>query len=228
MWLRSEAAKRYVESLGLLTILCLVFLGFRAQSTGTTRYWFIPENLLLAWIGLFFGWLLVNQLKIRRWLSWQNIVISIVWLFFLPNTWYVITDFLHVYATGEISELYDIVLMGTLTLTGFMLGFTSLYLVHHQLSKRLTFTQSWLVVEGVILLSSFAIYLGRVLRWNSWDLVSNPSGLIINVSDRVADPLGNPHALNMTGLFFVLISVCYLAFYRGLLVFDSGKNSHKG
>lgn len=224
MWLRSEAAKRYCESLGALSLLCLAFLGFRAQATGTTRYWFILENLLLAWAGLAFGWLLVNQLKIRHWLSWQNLALSVAWLFFLPNTWYVITDFIHVYPTGEISELYDIVMVGTLALVGCVLGFTSLYLVHQEIKKRLTFEYSWLAIEVIILLSSFAIYMGRVLRWSSWDLVSNTSGLIINVSDRVTDPLGNPHAVNMTGLFFVFLSVGYWAFWRGLGVFKTGRS----
>lgn len=220
---RGEAAKRYVEAMGLLSMLCLVFLGFRAITTGTTRYWFIPENLALAWIGLGLGWFLCSQLKVRRWLSWQNIALTVAWLFFLPNTWYVLTDFIHVYPTGEVSELYDIVLISTLVMNGFILGFTSLYLVHRELTKRFSSERSWLMVEFVILLSSFAIYMGRVLRWSSWDLVSNTSGLIINVSDRVTDPLGNPHALNMTGLFFVLLSVSYLAFWRGLSVFKSGR-----
>ncbi|HVX58927.1 MAG TPA: DUF1361 domain-containing protein [Candidatus Saccharimonadales bacterium] len=214
MWLRSEAARRYVEAVGLVSLLCLAMLGFRAQTTGSTRYWFIPENLVLAWAGLAFGWILVNRLKVGRWLSWQNIVLSAIWLFFLPNTWYVLTDFLHVYATGEISELYDIAMIGTLVITGFALGFTSLYLVHKELDKRLSPIESWSVVEAVILLASFGIYLGRVLRWNSWDLVTNTSGLIINVSDRVADPTGNPHAFTMTGLFFVTLSVIYFAIHR--------------
>lgn len=221
MWLRSQAARHYVEALGLASLLCLAMLGFRAQVTGSTHYWFIPENLLLAWAGLAFGWLLVTQLKVRRWLSWQNIGLSIVWLFFLPNTWYVLTDFLHVYPTGEISELYDIVMVGTLVMTGFVLGFTSLYLVHKELTKRLSLAESWAVVESIILLASFAIYLGRVLRWNSWDLVTNTSGLIINVSDRVVDPAGNPHAWSMTGLFFVVLSVSYVAVYRGSLALSA-------
>lgn len=224
MSLRSEAIKHYIASMGLLSLLCIGLLCYRAAVTGTTRYWFIPENLALAWVGLGFGWILCEQLRIRRWLSWQNVLLSIAWLFFLPNTWYVLTDFIHVYPTGEISELFDIVLISTLVLNGFVLGFTSLYLLHREFLKRLSKEKCWLLVELVILLSSFAIYMGRVLRWSSWDLVSNTSGLIINVSDRVTDPLGNPHALDMTGLFFVLLSVSYLAFWQGLMVFKASKS----
>jgi len=226
MKLGNEATKRYVESMLLLSLLCLGLLIYRTITTGITRYWFIPGNLVLAWAGLAFGWLLCEQLKNRPWRSWQNISLSVLWLFFLPNTWYLLTDSLHVFPTGEVSELYDVALMACLTLTGFLLGFTSLYLVHKQLVRRLSPARSWLLVELVLFISSFGIYLGRVLRWNSWDIVSNPTGLIINVSDRFIDPLGNPHALDITGLFLVILTVSYIAFWRGLQVFDTSKTSH--
>ncbi len=215
-WPKTKASKHYFEAVGLLTLLCLVLLVYRAINTSTLRYFFVPGNLVLAWAGLYFGWLLTEQLKTRHWKSWSNIILSALWLFFLPNTWYLLTDFIHVYPTGEISELYDIVLMMCVTFTGFVLGYTSLYLVHREFSKRFTPKMSFLAVEAVLLVSSYAIYLGRVLRWNSWDVISNPSGIIINVSDRLIDPLGHPHAFSLTGLFFVVLSVLYWSLHRGV------------
>ena len=206
-----ESEKRYLQSLGLLSGLCLAFFVVRLVLTGSSAYLFIPGNLALAWLGLFFGRVLVHKLKITRWASWQNIALSFLWLCFLPNTWYVLTDFIHVYPTGEISEFYDIVMVGSLVITGFILGFTSLYLVHRELLKRFGNRRAGQLVTGIILLASFAIYLGRDLRWNSWDVVTNPNGVILNVSDRLIDPLGHLRAFNVTGLFFVLLSVMYLA-----------------
>lgn len=206
--------RRFAESVGIITGLCLVLFGLRALMTGTIRYWFIPENLLLAWGGLLFAWLLTRRLGAGRWLSWQNITLSLAWIFFLPNTWYVLTDFIHVYETGEISELYDIALISSLVFCGFMLGLASLFLVHKQLLKRLSELKSYLFIEAAILLSSFAIYLGRDLRWNTWDVVTNPGGLVLNITDRILDPLGHLRALNITALFFVFLSVVYLAFYH--------------
>jgi uncharacterized membrane protein len=208
-----EAELRYLKSVGLISGLCLAFFVVRLILTGSSAYLFIPGNLVLAWLGLFFGWVLVYQLKVTRWVSWQNIALSFLWLFFLPNTWYVLTDFIHVYPTGDISELYDIVMVGSLVMTGFILGFTSLYLVHRELLKRFGNIRAGYLVAGIILLSSFAIYLGRDLRWNSWDVAANPSGIILNVSDRLIDPLGHLRAFNVTGLFFVLLSVMYLAIW---------------
>lgn len=214
MILRNEVERRFIQSVGLISALCLSLLVGRLIISGTSRYIFIPGNLALAWLALLFAWLLVKELKTQKWLRWQNIALTVLWLIFLPNTWYVLTDFLHVYATGEISELYDIVMMSTLVMSGFILGFTSLYLVHQELRKRLSEQKSAVLVGLVILLASFGIYLGRVLRWNTWDVITNPSGIILNVSDRIIDPFGHPRAFNVTALLFVLICSVYFAIWN--------------
>jgi len=206
--------KRFVKSAVLLSGLCIAFFAYRLIITGTWRYSFVIGNLVLAWLGLIAGWLLARRVAKQAWMSWRSIGLTILWLVFLPNTWYVLTDFLHVKPTGEVSEIYDIVLIGTLVINGFILGFTSLYLVHHQIRRRVSEQKSDLIIAGVILLSSFAIYLGRNLRWNSWDVLTNPSGVIVSVSDRIVDPLGHPRALNITGLFFVLLCSVYFALWK--------------
>lgn len=202
-----------MQAVGLLSILSLGLFIIRVAFTGVTNFLFVPENLLLTWLGLIISWVLVEQLKTQSWLSWRNILLSVLWIFFLPNSWYVLTDFIHVFPTGEISQLYDIVLVSTLVLVGFTVGFTSLYMVHRELQKRLSLRESTAAAAAIILLSSFAIYLGRDLRWNSWDVIKNPSGIILNVSDRIIDPLGYPRSLNVTGLFFVLLSTLYIAIW---------------
>lgn len=207
------AERQYLRALSALSGLCLLLFVVRLVVTHTSRFMFIPENLALTWIGLFFGWFLVNQLKSYRWHSWHNIIISVLWVSFLPNCWYVLTDFLHVFPTGEVSELYDIVLISSLVIVGFINGFTSLLLVHKQIVKHVGEYKSLYAVGAVLLLASFAIYLGRVLRWNSWDVIADPGGLILNVSDRIIDPLGHPRALNVTGLFFLLLSTTYYAIW---------------
>jgi uncharacterized membrane protein len=208
--------RRYVQSVGFLSGLCIVAYAYRVAISQSFRFGFVFENLALAWLGLIFGWLLVKKLKNQPWGGWQNIALTIFWLAFLPNTWYVLTDFLHVTATGEVSQLYDIVLMSLLVINGFVLGFTSLFLVHRELFKRFDEIKSGLVVIAVIFISSFGIYLGRELRWNSWDVLTNPGGLVLNVSDRVIDPFGHPRAINITGLFFILISCLYFALWSFL------------
>ncbi len=209
----AEMEKRYVLAVGLLSGFCVSLFLLRVLATGSSRYWFVPENLALAWISVFLAHALSSELKLRRWLSWQNLGLTLLWLIFLPNTWYVLTDFIHVYVNGEINQLYDIVLITSLVFSGFILGFTSLFIVHRQLYRRLGARTSGWAITGVLLLSSFAIYLGRDLRWNTWDVLKNPSGVILNVSDRVLDPFGHPRALNITALFFMLLGTMYLGIW---------------
>ncbi|HCM52216.1 TPA: hypothetical protein DIS56_03770, partial [Candidatus Saccharibacteria bacterium] len=169
---------------------------------------------LLAWLALSLAWLLVRYLKDHRWLSWPALGLTLLWLALLPNTWYVMTDFIHIEDTGEISQLYDIALINTLLASGFLAGFTSLFLVHRQLLKRLSHWRAALIIGLVILAASFAIYLGRDLRWNSWDVLTNPGGLLLNTADRLTDPFGHPRMLNVTGLLFVVIGSLYLTIWQ--------------
>jgi len=209
----SDLRRRYLLAAGLLSGAAVSLLVLRILLTGSVRYWFVPENLALAWLSLVFAWWLSQRLNKHRWISWQNLGVTFLWLLFLPNTWYVLTDFIHIYPNGEISQLFDIVLIFLLVICGFMLGVGSLFIIHRQLLQRLSSLRSYSLIELVILVSSFAVYLGRDLRWNSWDVIKDPGGLLVNVSDRISDPLGSPRALNVTLLFFVMISLVYLAFW---------------
>lgn len=211
--LRSYREKKYVEAVGLISFTCLVLFVGRAIVTETPRYWFIPENLLLAWASLLAAWLLLGNLKRRRWSHWQNIGLSGLWLFLVPNSWYVLTDFIHVYPTGEVSEIFDIGMISLLVLAGFTLGFTSLFLIHKEFIKRFSLSISHMLIGLVLLLSSFAIYLGRQLRWNTWDVITNPGGIVLDVSNRVINPMQYPGAFNTTLLFFVILCVIYIAIW---------------
>lgn len=213
MWKLDLAEARFLMAAVLLSLLTLALFLVRSLLAGRFEFTFIPGNLALAWLALAFSWLLIKNLNIMPWSDWRSIVLTILWLVFLPNAWYVLTDFIHIEPTAEVSQLYDITLIFSLVFTGFMLGFTSLYLVHKQIFARMREALSNFLVAGIILLASFAIYLGRDLRWNTWDVISDPRGLIINVSDRVLDPFGHPRALNVTLLFFILLSSLYFAFW---------------
>ena len=207
----SAVQKAIILALAYMSGLCLLLLFIRFFAAEVYEYGFIPWNLALAWVALALGWVLAKRLKGP--MDWELIAISLLWLFFLPNTWYVLTDFIHIYPDEGISSFYDIVMMTSLTVAGFTAGFCSLFLVHKALILRLDKKTAHYMVGAIILLSSFAIYLGRDLRWNTWDLISNPTGLILDISDRIIDPLGHPRFITMTGLFFILIGSIYLCIW---------------
>lgn len=80
-----------------------------------------------------------------------------------------------------------------------------------------------IIVLTIILLSSFAIYLGRYLRWNSWDVVFNPGSLLLDTADRVLRPYDYPQSPTTTLLFFVTITGLYFglkALFRAVKKLD--------
>ena len=67
----------------------------------------------------------------------------------------------------------------------------------------------WVFAVTALLLSAIGVYLGRFPRFNSWDVLTDPSGLVGVVLQRLADPLGNPFLLR----FAVAMSVILLGSY---------------
>ena len=71
----------------------------------------------------------------------------------------------------------------------------------------------------VLLLASCAIYVGRDLRWNSWDVLTNPAGLLFDVSDRLLVPSGyGAIAVTVLSFFALLGSMYALAWGAARLV----------
>ena len=59
----------------------------------------------------------------------------------------------------------------------------------------------------------FGIYLGRFLRFNSWDVLFKPRQLYHDIGLWVANPLANPNALAFPVLFATFLFVTYLMLY---------------
>jgi uncharacterized membrane protein len=174
-------------------------------------------NLFLAWLPLIFAWMLAKRCPRGIFWSWTNFVWFTLWLLFLPNSFYLVTDFIHLTKTNQISLIFDVILLTSYALTGLILGFTSLLLVHVKLWQRLK-NKAYLVVYGTLLLCGFAIYLGRFLRWNSWDIITNPLGLIFDVGIRLTNPTEHIFTFSATLLFFVFLSVLYFVIWKAVFL----------
>jgi len=207
----------------IATGLCLVLFVLRVMISGSFQFWFINWNLLLAWFPVVFAALLVRTLKHHRWLSWQCLSLTALWLFFLPNSFYLVTDFVHLGDYDKITLMFDIVLFMTYAMTGLALGWFSVYAVHKELKKRKPRDIRWLMLLLTFMLSSFAIYLGRNLGWNSWDILIDPVGIIMDVLQRLSYPDKYPETYSITALFFVFITGTYLAFYTTIKAVNKTK-----
>jgi uncharacterized membrane protein len=176
---------------------------------------YLVWNLFLAWLPLIFAVRLVNVLRYKLWSSWEAIATSFLWLIFLPNSFYMISDFIHLQEVGRAGILYAAVMFTSFVCTGVMLGFSSLYLVHLQLRRRFSGQAAGIWIGITLLICSIAIYMGRDLRWNSWDILVNPGGLLFEISDRVQHPDAYPQMIMIIIGFFVLLASMYNLLWHG-------------
>ncbi len=180
----------------------------------TYDYNYMIWNLFLAWLPLLLIIWLQRTLQHKRWSSWQGITLSVLWLGFLPNSFYMVTDYIHLLDTPRVDVLYDAVMLTAFAITGLALGYISLYLFHVELRKRIPSVSAARVVAFILLLCSFAVYLGRDLRWNTWDLFVNPAGILFDVSDRLINPRAHPQMFVTILSFMVLLGMLYLLIWN--------------
>jgi len=183
-------------------------------------------NLVLAWAALAITLWLEQVLRRNLWSTWYALAVTFLWILFLPNTFYMITDYIHMAEIPTSELVFGAITFSSFIFNAFVLGVLSLAIVHNELLKRLTKRAAALTVGGVLLVCSFAIYIGRELRWNSWDIVTNPSSLLFDVTDRLINIHHHPRILTTTLGFFVLLTTLYaVAWHANMLLRASHRSN---
>ena len=185
----------------------------RIFSTGNVRYAFLVWNLFLAWLPLVFALLASDRFQDTSARNWRFLSLAGAWLLFFPNAPYIFTDLIHLTARFDGHFWVDLMLILLCALTGLVLGFVSLYLMQSVVERILGRPASWVFIAAVAALSGFGIYLGRFMRFNSWDVVFRPVQLCRGIGNWVADPLANLNSLAFPVLFAVFLFVTYLMLY---------------
>jgi uncharacterized membrane protein len=175
-------------------------------------YLFLLWNLMLAWV----PYLAARQFEKLHsqkagWFS--SVFCFSIWLLFLPNAPYIITDFLHFKHKPPVPLWYDMLLLFAFASTGLLLGLLSLHKVQQTLRsyRSKMFTQT--VILSSIGLSGFGIWLGRFQRWNSWDIFTRPDVLLLDI----VNTLTTWHELVRAVGISVLLSGILLVGYGFLL-----------
>jgi uncharacterized membrane protein len=203
--------REVVQAILLMTIVSFGFYAVGVILNHSLEYSYLVWNLVLAWVPLVLSWPWLHVVQKAGWLSWGSMALAVLWLGFLPNSFYVVTDFVHLQEIRRVDLLYDVAMFSAFVATSLALGFLSVYIVHQRLMLRLKARESHLAIAGVLLVCSFAIYLGRNLRWNTWDVLVNPAGILFDVSDRIVNPGEHPSTFTTTLTFFVLLGMMYIA-----------------
>jgi len=217
----NRLADRPVVQLGFAMVLAaavsILLFGYGALRNQSLEYEYLIWNLFLAGLPLMFALMLLKVLPNRPWTDWQPLALTVLWLGFLPNSFYLISDYIHLQDIVRIDILYDVVMFSSFIFNGVTLGFLSLLLIHRELRHRATPQVAGWIVTLILLACSYAIFLGRDLRWNTWDIIFNPAGILFDVSDRFIRFGQDSQMVLTTAVFFMLLGSSYLILWRGLI-----------
>ncbi|WP_461147613.1 DUF1361 domain-containing protein [Spirosoma pulveris] len=210
--MKKRLPKEFIIQLGAITGFNFLVLFIRNLVLANNEYNFLIWNLFLGFTPLLIA-IILFELKVKK-INVFFVSGSILWLLFYPNAPYMISDLIHVDKTSSL-VVYDALIIFSFAMLSVFYGFYSLKIMH-QLYTRLIGTK---VANGLvtlsILLSSFGIYLGRVLRLNSWDLFTNPLSVIEKIVSHLF-PIGNNPATYVTIILFSSIQFILLIMTKNI------------
>lgn len=217
--------KRFIASLALFSVVSCGLLITRMVSSDSSRYGFLIWNLVLAAFPLLLAWWLAGRIRKLGWAKWQQVVLTLFWLSFLPNSFYLITDLIHLRSNYEADLLFDITLLVSFIVAGLIFGIASMFIVHKEIIKRTTERYAYAWVGLMFLAVSFAICLGRYTRWNTWDILLRPAGLLFDVSDRLINPIVHLQTYQTTVTLFLFLFCTYIVVWEAarLLRYNSSQ-----
>lgn len=206
--LREKKLLTQVIQLTSMSLFCIGLSLFRVYKAENIRFLFLNWNLFLAAI----PFALTSLMKFYPDLLKSKVVSSLIictWILFFPNAPYILTDLFHLSENGIIPMWYDLILILAYAWTGMALGLLSLIdLEELYLYKLKPITQK-ILISSFIFLSCFGVYLGRFLRWNSWDVLHQPQNLFFDISDRFLNPMNHSRTWGFTILMGILLNFIY-------------------
>lgn len=196
--------------------LLLIAMSLFSFGISLTRYFvtdskvflFFNWNLFLAFI----PWVISSLIMLKGEIKLTLLVgLIAVWILFFPNSPYILTDLFHLRVRAEVPIWFDLIVILSFAWTGLMYGFISLMDIEVLLQRYLSKRVITLLTISFLFLSSFGIYLGRFLRWNSWDIISNPMGLTYDIADRLINPFAHSRTWGLTILMGILLNMMYFS-----------------
>ncbi len=207
----------------LILLCCLAYFFMSICVFGATFdfiHIMMAWNLFLAFLPLLFAKL--SEKNFKKFKKLKVTAFRLLWLFFFPNALYLITDFIHInkikfyskensyapfFYSSDIIAWIKLVHIGLGVFLGTLIGLLSLYIIHQSLLRRKSKTAANIIMVIICLLSGYAIYIGRFLRLNSWDIL-RPLSLLSKLINNIT-----PFSIKFSLLFAGYILAAYFIFY---------------
>jgi uncharacterized membrane protein len=171
---------------------------------------FIPWNIFLAIVPLYFSYQL-NRIRTDK----GAYAYLALWLLFFPNAMYIVTDLFHLRPRVDVPLWYDLLILLSAAITGVIIGFMSLLEVERFLQRKIPARYVPRIISGFFVLCGYGIYLGRYLRWNSWDILMQPGSLAADIVCHIIHPFRNMECWILTVLFGLWMHIMY-RYFKGI------------
>ena len=196
----------------------LLLVGARIVSAeglhdGFRRHAGLIWNLFLAWLPFIFALLASEEWNQTSKRHWRFFGFATGWLLFAPNAPYIFTDVVHISIMYTKHYWVDLAMILSCGLTGLMLWFVALYLMHGIVAEKYGGVAGWIFVVAEAGLSSVGVYLGRFARFNSWDAVTKPGEVYQGVSAWMTSAMGDKPTFAFAAFFAGFLLSAYLMFY---------------
>lgn len=202
--------KQLINYLLISSVISLIILAGRIIFITDWAFYFITWNLFLAWVPFILAYYLY-YFALKKGIYIQT-TLFVIWLLFLPNAPYLITDFIHLTTWYKLPIWYDIILFTSFAWNGIILGFVSIFLVENFLKKITTTKKTNILINLSLFLSCFGIYFGRYMRHNSWDVLAHPILIAGNLANTILDKENAFNMIGMTLTWFLFLAGGYRLF----------------
>lgn len=198
-----------------LVTFSFVLLAARILYSQQIIYGFYVWNTILALVPHWCS----NQIAKATTKTKRN-VLMLLWLLFLPNAPYLLTDVLHLANRHPVPFWFDVLLVIQFAFLGMFLGFLAIRNVEQFLQQSYSHKTTRIIINFSFILCGYGIYLGRFIRLNSWDFIAQPFALIKVSVDRVANPIDHLRTWGFT----LIVTFMLMLFYYTLNNFKEQVN----
>lgn len=196
------------QNLIIGTAFAFGLLVFRIQFSSEGKFAFLVWNLFLAFVPLGIALFMKRKSAANNRKLWPMFPLFLAWFLFLPNAPYILTDLFHL-KQKSMPLWFDLILILSFAWTGLIAGIVSLHVMKENLMRYFSHNISMMIIVLSILASGFGIYLGRYLRWNSWDVIHAPKGILKDVLSPLINPFDNLQTIGMTLSFAFFMLLVY-------------------
>ena len=196
----------------LSSLFSMALICFRMLYTGDHLFLFLVWNLFLAFIPWYLSSWMNRKMRDNNVTTFLACVF--VWLLFIPNSFYILTDLFHLDMNVNVPLWYDLALLLGFAWNGLLFGILSVRqmerLFEHYFNKKFEL----LFIFPVMLLNGFGVYIGRYLRFNSWDVLTNPFQLMQDIVYMFIHPIRNRFDWSMIICYSVFLMLIYSGIKR--------------